>query len=651
MQADTYTVSRRLSVPAHEREEWLSYQMIDALPAAIYTTDAQGRLTYFNRAAVDLSGRTPDLGTDQWCVSWKLYRPDGTPLPHDQCPMAIALKEGRIVRGDVIIVERPDGERRWVEPNPAPLFDDAGNIVGGINMLVDVTERMQAEEAKAELAAIVESSEDAIVSKNLNSIIKSWNAGAERLFGYTAAEAIGNSVTMLIPQDMPNEELKILDRIRRGQRIEHYETIRRRKDGTRINVSLSVSPVKNAQGQIIGAAKIARNITQQKQTEEKLRQLAKDLSEADRRKNEFLAMLAHELRNPMAPIRNAVQILRLTGGNETIQAASETLERQVAQLVRMVDDLLDINRIVRGKIELRKETVELAPIVRQAVEVAGPSYESMEHSLTVDLPPEPVFLEADSARLTQVLANLLNNSCKFTNRGGRISVTASREVQHVVIRVADNGIGIAAEQFERIFDMFAQADTSLERSGSGLGIGLTLVKNLVEMHGGTVDVASAGIGQGSEFLIRLPISAAVEKPKPPVAPLGKSAPVTPRRILVVDDNRDSAKTMAMLLKVSGHESQIAYDGLEALTAAEKFRPEVILLDIGLPKLNGYETAEKLREQSWGKDILLIALTGWGHDEDRQKSQDAGFDAHMVKPVDYAALTKLLADVSRSQQVA
>jgi len=368
-----------------------------------------------------------------------------------------------------------------------------------------------------------------------------------------------------------------------------------------------------------------------------------DVKESDRRKDEFLAMLAHELRNPLAPIRNAVQVMRLTGGDGTaVQSVSEMMERQIGQMVRLVDDLLDVSRISRGKIELRKGRVELASVVNHAVEAARPLLESKDHELTVTLPPQPIYLNADPTRLTQVVGNLLNNACKFTDKGGRIWLAVEREGGQAVIRVRDTGIGIAAGELPRIFEMFTQVDTSLERSVSGLGIGLTLVKNLVEMHGGTVEVHSAGIGQGSEFVVRLPIR--IETLKPPPEPTVSEPTTTRRRILVVDDNRDSAESLALLLKLTGNETHTAYDGLEAVEAAATFRPEVVLLDIGLPKLNGFEAARKIREQPWGKGMVLMALTGWGQDEDRKKSREAGFDGHLVKPVDHVALTKLLAEL-------
>jgi CheY-like chemotaxis protein/two-component sensor histidine kinase len=306
----------------------------------------------------------------------------------------------------------------------------------------------------------------------------------------------------------------------------------------------------------------------------------------------------------------------------------------------VVDDLLDVNRISRGKIELRRGRIELQSAVNHAVEAARALYENMNHELTVTLPPQPIYLNADPTRLAQAVGNLLNNACKFTDKGGRISLTVEREGEQAVIQVRDSGIGIAADQLPRIFDMFTQVDTSIERSVSGLGIGLSLVKNLVELHGGTVEVHSAGLCQGSEFVVRLPvlIETAIPPPKPVVS---KPTIMPARRFLIVDDNRDSAMSLAMLLKLSGNETHTAYDGLEAVEAAATFLPDVILLDIGLPKLNGYEACRRIREQPWGKDMVLIALTGWGQEDDRQQSREAGFNAHLVKPVDLAALQDLL----------
>ena len=371
----------------------------------------------------------------------------------------------------------------------------------------------------------------------------------------------------------------------------------------------------------------------------------RSLQEADRRKNEFLALLAHELRNPLATIRNAVSILRKTSGDAgSVDSTCGMLERQVSHMVRLVDDLLDVSRITRNKIELRKERVELAAIIHHSVEACRPLAESAQLNVSVSLPPAPLYLHADPVRLAQVFSNILNNACKYTEPGGRISFSAERQGSDVVVTVKDTGMGIPPDKLDSVFEMFTQIDRTLERSQGGLGIGLTLAKRLVEMHDGTISAHSEGPGRGSEFVVRLPIligTPKAETPKPTAEPTA-----LPRRILVVDDNTDAASSLALLLKITGNETHIANDGLEAVGAAEKFRPDVVLLDIGLPKLNGYDACRRIREQPWGQNMVIVALTGWGQEEDRRRSKDAGFDGHLIKPVDYAALMKVLASRSK-----
>jgi len=321
------------------------------------------------------------------------------------------------------------------------------------------------------------------------------------------------------------------------------------------------------------------------------------------------------------------------------------LERQVGQIIRLVDDLLDVSRISRGKIALRRERIELSRIIDQAVEASRALYQSMHQQLTVTLPSEPVYLNADPTRLAQVVGNLLNNACKFTDVGGRISLAVEREGAQVAIRVSDSGIGIAAEHLAGIFEMFTQVESSLERSRSGLGIGLTLVKTLVEMHGGTVEAHSDGPGRGSEFVVRLPVLVNVPEPlSPPVPQQLDAVPVVRRRVLIVDDNKDAAEWLATLLSLSGHETHVALDGDQAVKAAERLLPDAVLLDIGLPRVDGYEVCRRIRQQSWGRGLMIVALTGWGQEEDRQKSREAGFNTHLVKPVDDEVILNLLASL-------
>jgi len=413
-----------------------------------------------------------------------------------------------------------------------------------------------------------------------------------------------------------------------------------RADGALVPAYLTFNPLPKDCGADIGV--LVTDLTSQRHHEQ-LAAAHEALADAARRKDEFLATLAHELRNPLAPIQNAVQILRLAGGKpQAVLPATDMLERQVRQMVHLVDDLLDVGRINLGKIELRREPVALASIVDQAVEAVRPLARSLHHDLRVTLPPEPITVDGDLTRLAQVVGNLLSNACKFTDNGGLIRLSVEREDEKAVIRVRDNGIGIAADELARIFDMFAQVDSSLERVQSGLGIGLTLVKKLAEMHGGTVEVESAGVGQGSEFVVRLPALAETAERLRSELAASKSKFIPSRRILVVDDNRDAADSLAALLKLEGHETQLAHDGVEAVAAAATFKPDLVLLDIGLPKLNGYEAARKIREQPSGKHMMLVAVTGWGQEEDRRRSHSAGFDLHMVKPVDYPALMRLLA---------
>jgi PAS domain S-box-containing protein len=778
---------RRAQVRAYEHREVLRVTL-RSIGDAVIATDVTGHITYMNPVAEKLTGWAEHEAQGQSLDSVFRIVNEETRQPVEN-PAIKALSAGVVggLANHTVLIGK-DGRECPVDDSAAPISDEHGHVSGCVLIFRDVTAQRRVESDKVDqllttrlLASIIESSDDAIISKTLNGIIQSWNAAAQRLFGYTADQAIGRHISLVIPPERIAEEDHIVSQLKAGKRIDHFETERLRSDGGRILVSLTISPIKDDAGTVIGASKIVRDVTRQRQAEHRerqllaeaasanakfhaffeqgalfagimdvdgtlleanrlsleacgftreqvigkpfwegpwwspsqplveqiraasgeaaagqtfhaempyfvadgsqrlaevtiqpirdesgrvlflaptgqdvterkrlednLRRLAADLSEADRRKNEFLAMLAHELRNPLAPISNATRALRLSDGQDGgLQAASAMLERQVGQMARLVDDLLDMSRITRGKIELRKERVELAPIVHQAVEAVVAQYRSMNHELTVTLPPQPVHLEADPARLAQVIGNLLNNACKFTDRGGHVWLTVDREGDQAVIRVRDTGIGIAADDRSRLFEMFAQVDTSLERSRDGLGIGLTLVRTLVEMHGGTVQVHSEGLGRGSEFTIRLPVAAATARPSPQPAVREPLRSSVGRRILIVDDSEDGAESLAMLLRLEGHETYKAHDGQEAIKAAERLRPDVVLLDIGLPILNGYEVCRRIRREAWGQHLTIVALTGWDQEEDRHRSREAGFDAHMVKPVDHDELLKLLASL-------
>ena len=374
-----------------------------------------------------------------------------------------------------------------------------------------------------------------------------------------------------------------------------------------------------------------------------------DLKESARHREEFLAMLAHELRNPLAPIRNGLQILRHVGGDAATPAI-DMMQRQVAQMVRLVDDLLDVSRISHGKISLRRARIEIASVVNLAVDAVRAQCERAEQALVVTLPGDPVYVDADPARLAQIVGNLLSNAAKFTERGGRIALTVERDGAHAVIRVHDNGIGISAAELPRIFTIFTQVDTSRERAQGGLGLGLTLVKTLVEMHEGSVEAHSRGLGEGAEFVVRLPIL--TERLVSPAEPAVSTPAVSlEHRILVVDDNHDSADSLAMWLKLGGHEVHTAHDGMAAVELAATLEPDVIVLDIGLPLLNGYEAARRIRQLPASHETVLVALTGWGQEEDKRRSRDAGFDFHIVKPIEPAALDKILSSLSPRRRAA
>lgn len=614
---------------------------------AVITTDTKACVTYLNEVAEALTG-------------WSHHEALGQPLDRVfqiinevtrqpvENPAMRALRQGVVVGlANHTVLVKKDGTECPIDDSAAPIRDEQGHVSGCVLIFRDVTARRLNEQERAKqlitarlLASIVESSNDAIISKSLNGIIQSWNAAAERLFGFTAEEAVGRHISIVIPPERFAEEDQIIASLRAGQRIEHYETERIRKDGKRIVVSLTISPIKNDAGNVVGASKIVRDITERKRLEDNLRVLAADLSENDRRKNEFLATLAHELRNPLAPMSNMLEVLKRSDDNaDVLKRAHETIERQLSQMVRLVDDLLDLNRITHDRLELRRSEVELSSVVQQAVEVARPLIDAAGHHLSVELPDEPIYLNADHTRLAQVFGNLLNNSSKYTRPEGNISLVAKRADDEVIVTVKDNGAGIPPDKLASIFEMFMQVEGTAERSQGGLGIGLTLVKRLIEMHGGSIEPRSAGEGMGSEFVVRLPVLSGPAIAAEDGTEVARKS--VPRRILIVDDNRDSAVSLALLLEITNNETHLAHDGLEALDAMDKHRPEVVLLDIGLPKLNGHEVCRRVREQPWGKDIVIIALTGWGQENDRRKSQEAGFDGHLVKPVDYEKLLDLL----------
>jgi PAS domain S-box-containing protein len=458
--------------------------------------------------------------------------------------------------------------------------------------------------------------------------------------GYGSDDVSNLSLAGIVHGDHRSSFLEVCRRALSGESLDRVESVFVGKNGRSIVVEGCVN-CHYVDGRPVATRGIFRDITERKRMEE-------ELLEVSRRKDEFLATLAHELRNPLAPVRNALQIMRLASHDPVmVVEARDMMERQIHNLIRLIDDLMDVSRISRGRIELKKERLSLATILQSAIEISRIQIEAARHELTVTLPAEPVWVHADQTRLAQVVANLLNNAAKYTEPGGRIWLSALRDGENAVVRVRDNGVGVPAEMLPHIFDIYVQVSSSLDRSQGGLGLGLTLVRKLVELHGGSIEAHSAGAAQGSEFVVRLPL--AVEDGEPPdqEQPPQKDLHVRASpglRVLIVDDNRDSAESLGMLLKLAGHLVRIALDGPAAIESARAFQPRIMLLDIEMPDMSGYEVARHIREQPSTKNVMLVAMTGYASDADRRRCREAGFDHHLVKPIDLEALQRLLASL-------
>jgi PAS domain S-box-containing protein len=609
--------------------------LADHAPVGIFQTGPDGKTVFVNKSWCAMTGLSPsEAQGDGWTNALH---------PEDRRRVTagwnLAVRKGIASEAEFRFV-RHDGTVTWMQGNAVPLRSVDGELIGYIGTVADVTQRKASEIALRE-------SEERFRHMADHAPVMIWVTEADgqcTFLGKTWYDFTGRTpetslgfgwIEAVHPDDREAAKQAFLDANERHV-VFGLEYRLRDKHGQYHWVIDAGMPRTGDDGQFLGFIGSVIDITDRKKYEEELR-------EADRRKDEFLAVLAHELRNPLAPIRTGLELMRLAGDDSTaIEEVRTTMERQSQQMVRLIDDLLDVSRITRGAVELRKSRVELAAIVESAIETSRPLIEEMGHKLEVTIPKQPIVLEADATRLSQVISNLLNNAAKYTPRGGHVGVSAERVEGMAIISVKDSGIGIPSEMLESIFDMFTQVDGSLERSHGGLGIGLTLVKRLVEMHGGSIEARSFGANQGSEFTVRLPAVVGLLN-EPPQSDGQGPAQASKRRILVVDDNENAAKVLGMLLTALGNEVRTAFDGISGIELAESFLPEIILLDIGMPKLNGYETARRIREQPWGKNMVLAALTGWGQEEDKRRTREAGFDHHFVKPVEPAVLQKLLAE--------
>jgi PAS domain S-box-containing protein len=623
--------------------------VVDHVIDGIITIDEQGTVESFNPAAERIFGYT---AAEVIGRNVKVLMPEPYHSQHDAY-LANYLGSGQakiIGIGREVVGRRKDGSTFPMDLAVSEFTLGSRRLFTGI--VRDITDRKRLEqevrqrlqelaEAEERMRSVVNHVVDGIISIDERGTVATFNPAAEKIFGHAAPEVIGQNVKVLMPEPYHSQhDAYLANYLGSGQaKIIGIgrEVVGRRKDGSTFPMELAISVFRL--GERCYFTGIVRDITERKRLEQELRQRLDELAEADRHKNEFLAMLAHELRNPLAPIRNALHILKMPGAvGPAVPQARGMMERQVQHLVRLVDDLLDVSRIMRGRIELHREPVDLAAVVNRAAETAQPAIDAHGQELLVALPPEPVVLEGDLIRLAQVISNLLVNAAKYSKKAGRIWLTAGREAGQAVVRVRDSGIGIAPELLPHIFDLFVQADRSLARSQGGLGIGLTLVKKLVEMHGGGVTAFSPGPGQGSEFVVRLPALSrdrAGGRGEPPEGAGPRTGPS--RRVLVVDDNVDAAESAAMLLRLWGHEVHTVYDGMSVLQAVRDYRPEILLLDIGLPGMTGYEVAQQLRSRPEFEGLVVAAMTGYGKYDDRRRSKEAGFDFHLTKPLDPSAL--------------
>lgn len=564
------------------------------------------------------------------------------------------LETGALYETEYRIVNH--GQTRWVLSRGKAERDSSGRAVRFLGVLLDITSQRHAEREQQSMTmelhrlsrvheTILSNMRDFVTVVDREGRFLYANHHLLSVWERTLDEVVGKTRLELGYEEEHHEQhMREIAQILATRQPVRGEVAYTAANGQYGVYDYIFAPVMGPDGEVESIVSTSRNITERKRAEE-------TLQEADRQKNAFIAQLAHELRNPLAPIRNASHVFRMSKSAEPdVLWAGDVIDRQIDHLTRLIDDLLDISRISRNKLELRRQRILLHDVVQGAIEISRPAIDQNGHSLSVKLSPEPVYMLADMARLTQVLMNLLINAAKYTKHGGNIELSAAREGNEAVMRVKDNGIGIEPAMLPRVFEMFFQVDASMERSQGGLGIGLSLVKSVVDLHGGSVEARSDGPGSGSEFIVRIPAiiataSLAVDAKKTD----SNARSGVRRRVLVVDDNRDSAESLAIFLELGGHEVRTASDGIEALDLAENFRPDVLLLDLGMPKLNGYEVCRRIRQQDWGKRVLIIAQTGWGQEDDKRRTREAGFDEHLVKPVDPVQVATLVAEGRKPQE--
>ncbi|MGB6450360.1 MAG: PAS domain S-box protein [Steroidobacteraceae bacterium] len=628
------TERKRREDELRESEERFRLLVDGVRDYAIFTLDPAGRVTSWNSGARHIKGYEPQeiIGSH----FSRFYPPDVVERGWPDHELRVAAREGRFEDEGWRV--RKDGTRFWANVVITALRDAGGQLRGFSKITRDLSERRRQEEtlrrSEERFRLIAEGVRDsAICLLDAQGIVSSWNAGAERIEGYHADEILGRHFSNLYRAEDVAESRpwRQLITARESGRVE-LEGWRVRKDGSSYWAKIMITSLHDAQGDLYGYAHVTQDMTQMRRTEA--------LENVTSRMNEFIAILAHELRNPLAPIRNAVSLMERKGlGDPVLESMRQAIDRQSRHLERIVGELLDVSRIARGELVLDRRPIDLSEVVSRAVEVCRPAIEQREHELHVSLPSGPLPVLGDLLRLTQVLVNLLNNAAKYMRPGGHISLGIVRKNGETEIRVRDAGVGIRPEMLTRVFELFVQDRDTLDQANGGLGVGLALVRRVVEMHDGHVEAHSAGRDLGSEFVVYLPTLLA---PTPEPRPEEEEAPPPRRwRVVIADDNVDAAQTLEVLLRSMDQETRVAYDGFAAVEAVEQFHPDIVMLDIVMPGLDGYEAARRIRALPGGSGRVLVAITGWGQEADKQRAREAGFDHHFVKPVSEAALKKLL----------
>jgi PAS domain S-box-containing protein len=638
------TIDRRPAADARVHD------VLTTLPVAAYICDVDGRITFFNERAAELWGRRPALNDviDRYCGSLKIFTVDGVQIPHETSWTALTLQTGNTYEGRSVVILRPDGGRRHVLASVSPLYDDAGTVVGATSLLTDITGQMKGEvdateEEKAAKMALQAS------EANFRGFFDSVAVGAVQVgkdgrfmrVNDRYCEITGYSREELLkmgPLDLDHPDDRSADQERVTRFLTGIDPFYRaekrylRRDGSVTWVRVAANLLRDENPESLHSAAIVEDISERKLAEQALQ-------DADRIKDEFIATLAHELRNPLAPMKTAIELLRHRVTEQT-DWCHGVLERQVKHLTQLVADLLDISRITSNKLEVHHQPIELADVIQAAVESTRPILERCDQELVVAIPAGRLSLDGDLVRLAQVFSNLLSNAAKFSEGPGTVRLTAEAAEHEIRVSVSDTGIGMSDEERAHAFDKFYQGSRRPERSFGGLGIGLSLVRQLVELHGGTIEARSAGVGRGSEFVVRLPTrNAAAAATLPSAGSVAGS--LTVQRVLVVDDNRDGAEALARLLRSRGYDVIAEYDGLTALEQAKRLEPDVVLLDLGMPNVDGFQVCESLRAHTWRRRPCIVALTGWGRENDLVRTKNAGFDAHLIKPVDGDVLVELL----------